>query len=160
MAWRILIHTSVKLVTLPVSPNVFTKYILIHTSVKLVTDPLYWDHAFAAYFNPHEREARDVIKTLRMRDDLILIHTSVKLVTRGPIRAEDWRTCYFNPHEREARDYIRERDLRKANHFNPHEREARDSAVCGRLALYSILIHTSVKLVTRGPACTSQTRAF
>ena len=32
-------------------------------------------------FNPHEREARDLIKAATTQADLILIHTSVKLVT-------------------------------------------------------------------------------
>ena len=33
--------------------------------------------------------------------------------------------------------------------FNPHEREARDGAIAAPFASASILIHTSVKLVTR-----------
>ena len=56
---RILIHTSVKLVTLFSSSNSRTFCILIHTSVKLVT--------LVA--------VRDVLFVV------ILIHTSVKLVT-------------------------------------------------------------------------------
>ena len=55
--------------------------ILIHTSVKLVTLIDFFSVPSSTDFNPHEREARDVI-------------------------LESEFTCYsyFNPHEREARD--------------------------------------------------------
>ena len=56
---RILIHTSVKLVTRRVHRHHQPLYILIHTSVKLVT---YAPHVLGGIlrdFNPHEREARD-----------------------------------------------------------------------------------------------------
>ena len=59
--------------------------ILIHTSVKLVT------YRFTDYrpsrfdFNPHEREARDTIETAPIEMISILIHTSVKLVTGGVV---------------------------------------------------------------------------
>ena len=59
-----------------------TELILIHTSVKLVTLPLRRKRRDCDHFNPHEREARDRLrsrKTRRRRG--ILIHTSVKLVT-------------------------------------------------------------------------------
>ena len=55
--------------------------ILIHTSVKLVTCPLGGSIPWSLYFNPHEREARDI--------------------TASVLSAV---TPYFNPHEREARD--------------------------------------------------------
>ena len=57
------------------------------------------------YFNPHEREARDIYGTLQNT----LLNN-------------------FNPHEREARDpsYTERTDLHR--NFNPHEREARDPA--------------------------------
>ena len=57
----ILIHTSVKLVTVAAKNAAETAKILIHTSVKLVTTqyrrPSYW----YLHFNPHEREARDAL---------------------------------------------------------------------------------------------------
>ena len=56
----ILIHTSVKLVTLIADPCVMYEQILIHTSVKLVTAPC----------------------PAHTRHEAILIHTSVKLVTK------------------------------------------------------------------------------
>ena len=78
------------------------------------------------YFNPHEREARDIYGTLQNT----LLNN-------------------FNPHEREARD---ERDgvsvHRISQYFNPHEREARDIRHKAKSVGHIILIHTSVKLVT------------
>ena len=80
----------------------------------------------------------------------ILIHTSVKLVTKygqaGAIERTD-----FNPHEREARDRRHSgRPPRPSLYFNPHEREARDAETAKTGAEGAkILIHTSVKLVTR-----------
>ena len=57
----ILIHTSVKLVT--VAGNIIYQAfaILIHTSVKLVTWAVPGDAVALEYFNPHEREARDLL---------------------------------------------------------------------------------------------------
>ena len=56
------------------------------------------------YFNPHEREARDLRTTAnRAPLDGILIHTSVKLVTHSFAQRGRW-SRNFNPHEREARD--------------------------------------------------------
>ena len=102
-ACKILIHTSVKLVTSRRAGNVGRKPILIHTSVKLVTEQIIRLFSGAK----------------------ILIHTSVKLVTR------------------------RHRNQRRASiNFNPHEREARDSSLCSSHKKLIILIHTSVKLVT------------
>ena len=80
-------------------------------------------------FNPHEREARDV-----------LFYKS----GRGWI--------HFNPHEREARDFKYSRCPRIFKNFNPHEREARDLAIAMGIYALKILIHTSVKLVTSGRA--------
>ena len=77
----ILIHTSVKLVTLLHHIQGYAAHILIHTSVKLVTD------LYASY---------------KPRYD-ILIHTSVKLVTH-PASLPRAHRRNFNPHEREARD--------------------------------------------------------
>ena len=58
-----------------------------------------------AYFNPHEREARDQSAQVNFMLRLILIHTSVKLVTKFvPVLEDDGK--YFNPHEREARDAV------------------------------------------------------
>ena len=37
-----------------------------------------------------------------------------------------------------------------ADYFNPHEREARDHGPTADVVVVAILIHTSVKLVTRG----------
>ena len=78
------------------------------------------------YFNPHEREARDLESIPPEAQLIILIHTSVKLVT--------WRSC--------------EGAICRA-YFNPHEREARDQAYGEMADQMAILIHTSVKLVTR-----------
>ena len=55
------------------------------------------------YFNPHEREARDVSS----------FDQSINMAN-------------FNPHEREARDGAHQRSKKGARNFNPHEREARD----------------------------------
>ena len=55
--------------------------ILIHTSVKLVTRNDRTFHRVRMHFNPHEREARDVLFVLLFK-----------------------KINYFNPHEREARD--------------------------------------------------------
>ena len=55
----------------------------------------------------------------------------------------------FNPHEREARDRRRRWRARSLRHFNPHEREARDGLAHHNYKASLILIHTSVKLVTR-----------
>ena len=56
----------------------------------------------------------------------------------------------FNPHEREARDNSCGCELQNSHDFNPHEREARDlSTPLPPGAQTVILIHTSVKLVTR-----------
>ena len=82
----ILIHTSVKLVTIWRECWSLCKSILIHTSVKLVT----------------------CLKIGVWVLCRILIHTSVKLVTESkkiaPVLLGD-----FNPHEREARDYMANR---------------------------------------------------
>ena len=58
--------------------------ILIHTSVKLVTWAVPGDAVALEYFNPHEREARDDLSYFAIESMAILIHTSVKLVTSGP----------------------------------------------------------------------------
>ena len=79
--YRILIHTSVKLVTQRLNVAYMELVILIHTSVKLVT-----------YDQRHKNPKIH-----------ILIHTSVKLVT-GDKDNENRTELYFNPHEREARD--------------------------------------------------------
>ena len=79
------------------------------------------------HFNPHEREARDAAQE------------AIKQLQRN-----------FNPHEREARDPDRHGDNLKRRYFNPHEREARDlKQATPSHAPEEILIHTSVKLVTR-----------
>ena len=56
---HILIHTSVKLVTRDQRTRGGVHVILIHTSVKLVTVVSIMSVVRCAYFNPHEREARD-----------------------------------------------------------------------------------------------------
>ena len=80
------------------------------------------------YFNPHEREARDIATAYNYRKKgIILIHTSVKLVTcvlRPSLRC----VVYFNPHEREARDLAAKLKRARRANFNPHEREARDTS--------------------------------
>ena len=78
-----------------------------------------------ADFNPHEREARDLMLLVDFFTAPILIHTSVKLVT---LRVE-----FF---------------IKDRQHFNPHEREARDHLWSLTWGEVDILIHTSVKLVT------------
>ena len=78
---KILIHTSVKLVTLLHHIQGYAAHILIHTSVKLVTD------LYASY---------------KPRYD-ILIHTSVKLVTH-PASLPRAHRLNFKPPEGEARD--------------------------------------------------------
>ena len=55
----ILIHTSVKLVTVAEDYARLNARILIHTSVKLVTRPGCPRLPLHTDFNPHEREARD-----------------------------------------------------------------------------------------------------
>ena len=77
----ILIHTSVKLVTVDAGGGGVALGILIHTSVKLVTLGSWLNNALTS----------------------ILIHTSVKLVTR-PVMLRLCPCRHFNPHEREARD--------------------------------------------------------
>ena len=77
----ILIHTSVKLVTNEPGLAFLGIAILIHTSVKLVTRARAYGRHRIPHFNPHEREARDVLDKYRL--------SGYK---------------YFNPHEREARD--------------------------------------------------------
>ena len=79
----ILIHTSVKLVTIARLHASESVDILIHTSVKLVTHDFLSGASKRGNFNPHEREARDAG------------HEGT-----APLRA------YFNPHEREARDML------------------------------------------------------
>ena len=56
---QILIHTSVKLVTILHVDDSDVCRILIHTSVKLVTSHKQDILLLKVYFNPHEREARD-----------------------------------------------------------------------------------------------------
>ena len=77
--------------------------ILIHTSVKLVTLMDFFNVPLSTDFNPHEREARDRGVNTDRRIRPILIHTSVKLVTHHVLRFNADK-YYFNPHEREARD--------------------------------------------------------
>ena len=77
------------------------------------------------YFNPHEREARDVKLYHNGGPAGILIHTSVKLVTRRQ-RIPPPILRHFNPHEREARDLVQAIRGAEGDNFNPHEREARD----------------------------------
>ena len=60
--------------------------ILIHTSVKLVTGRQLSQGRTWANFNPHEREARDIVLILGESFQGILIHTSVKLVTMSAIK--------------------------------------------------------------------------
>ena len=121
----ILIHTSVKLVTVLSFFYIVPSVILIHTSVKLVTYPIPHQQLFRLHFNPHEREARDLARSFPPLSGPILIHTSVKLVTlcayTRPLRSGN-----FNPHEREARDRQSLRKRLARHNFNPHEREARD----------------------------------
>ena len=69
-------------------------------------------HCTTIYFNPHEREARDLCQA-------------------GLSRSE----VHFNPHEREARDPEADGGVNGSVHFNPHEREARDRHCC---ALYPV----------------------
>ena len=85
MQWvyGILIHTSVKLVTCERDIHNIFAWILIHTSVKLVTSPYLISRVLTTYFNPHEREARDIHYQLSCYMRCILIHTSVKLVTQS-----------------------------------------------------------------------------
>ena len=72
--------------------------------MKLVTPSSPPRSPYRRHFNPHEREARDVI-VICQRPHLPL---------------------NFNPHEREARDQRRRRKQQIRGNFNPHEREARD----------------------------------
>ncbi len=66
--------------------RVFDAYdILIHTSVKLVTPATSTAQGRGVYFNPHEREARDLVPHDVVVVEFILIHTSVKLVTREAV---------------------------------------------------------------------------
>ena len=71
-------------------------------------------------------------------------------MTKVPLRRQI-RQQNFNPHEREARDVADIGYWARSINFNPHEREARDVAN----GIYQhpdwILIHTSVKLVTKTP---------
>ena len=122
---KILIHTSVKLVTETEAFNDFLVFILIHTSVKLVTCRQRRGFFLSEDFNPHEREARDQAYGAMAEQMGILIHTSVKLVTAAAHAANAGIT-----------------------NFNPHEREARDSKYFEMVPQDPILIHTSVKLVT------------
>ena len=85
---RILIHTSVKLVTIPRRRHQRdTHHFNPHEREARDLPP---SHQFlsADNFNPHEREARDCNKCLACGKSWILIHTSVKLVTQGaePLR--------------------------------------------------------------------------
>ena len=121
----ILIHTSVKLVTVQNRDTFNCCYILIHTSVKLVTAALPEEWTPGQDFNPHEREARDQHRHLPLN-----------------------RSQHFNPHEREARDPPNARDPLELGNFNPHEREARDAYSQKFADAKLILIHTSAKLVT------------
>ena len=66
--------------------------ILIHTSVKLVTRRLSYVICPCSHFNPHEREARDCAVNGTCQQHVILIHTSVKLVTLWAME------CGFNLH--------------------------------------------------------------
>ena len=77
-----------KLVTSLTGEQLQYLIILIHTSVKLVTLRLGDALAGGFHFNPHEREARDLSgAALIVVSNDILIHTSVKLVT--PCRRTD-----------------------------------------------------------------------
>ena len=81
--------------------------------------------AYRGDFNPHEREARDIMRRVFKS---VLVH--------------------FNPHEREARDIRKHGAYITGDNFNPHEREARDRKGMRLPNWKEILIHTSVKLVT------------
>ena len=77
-------------------------------------------------FNPHEREARDM--AWRWFDPAvkqILIHTSVKLVTSNAVNADSISSILIHTSVKLVTrgDYPH---ARKDLHFNPHEREARD----------------------------------
>ena len=72
-----------KLVTFQALLAPYLAKILIHTSVKLVTRNDRTFHRVRMHFNPHEREARDHGEITAGLLLGILIHTSVKLVTAG-----------------------------------------------------------------------------
>ena len=100
-------------------------FILIHTSVKLVTRTASSMTAVPEYFNPHEREARDMSMSTK---PLLL--------------------AYFNPHEREARDWSLTASFGAAGiliHTSVKLVTFNDALV---IVCVVILIHTSVKLVT------------
>ena len=122
----ILIHTSVKLVTCTQRTAALQTVILIHTSVKLVTLLLVYAPPVKPYFNPHEREARDVLLEKEVR-----------------------KHGHFNPHEREARDVSPSlfRNCRVIILIHTSVKLVTDSPPITPSAL-TILIHTSVKLVT------------
>ena len=63
----------------------------------------FFDNQIPHYFNPHEREARDL-----------------------ECHNKEHFQKNFNPHEREARDTTNPGFSGNTSYFNPHEREARD----------------------------------
>ena len=77
--------------------------------MKLVTRRRYTGPQRSGHFNPHEREARDVV-----------------------VGDNDESGTDFNPHEREARDDQQHHRNAPPIYFNPHEREARDDNSRGR----------------------------
>ena len=80
------------------------------------------------YFNPHEREARDVFIFNSFSKTNILIHTSVKLVTDA---AQPWCQSEHILIHTSVKLVTRDRRADTGRHedFNPHEREARDRGV-------------------------------
>ena len=77
--------------------------ILIHTSVKLVTPPHPAPVCCCRNFNPHEREARDLWR--RLASAMERYFNPHEREARDPMhKVNVFPTKYFNPHEREARD--------------------------------------------------------
>ena len=166
---RILIHTSVKLVTHGRSDICTKPIILIHTSVKLVT-PTQKSTSLARrnfnphereardrrersirpqrrHFNPHEREARDFQFLLRDNITLILIHTSVKLVTGSSRALHPTFLILIHTSVKLVTTIhtIMARELTILIHTSVKLVTPTDSR---KAAKSPILIHTSVKLVT------------
>ena len=77
--------------------------ILIHTSVKLVTITSVSPCLLTANFNPHEREARDAADNKYLC--VSINFNPHEREARDPCAARRRAAGrYFNPHEREARD--------------------------------------------------------
>ena len=90
--------------------------ILIHTSVKLVTRCSGFRSAKLRHFNPHEREARDYASSF-ISASISNFNPHEREARDAPRSSPSSALIHFNPHEREARDLRAPRPRRDTSRF-------------------------------------------